>query len=76
MPLIDGIAERIGLDEGLAGLPVVVERAAQQDAHAEVDVDQVGRHQLAVDDDAGRDVHRPAPVRHVLVGVIARRRDC
>ena len=51
--------------------PVVVVRAAQQDADAEVDVDQVGGDQLAVDDHAGRDEHRPAPVGHVLVGVVA-----
>jgi hypothetical protein len=42
-------------------LPVVVIRAAQQDADVEVDVDQVGGDQLAVDDDAGRDEHRLAP---------------
>ena len=65
MPLIDRIAERIGLDEGFAGLPIVVERTAQQDAHAEIDVDQIGRDELAVDDHAGRDEHRPAPIRHV-----------
>ena len=29
------------------------------------------RDQLAVDDDAGRDVHRRAPLVHVLVGVVA-----
>src|SRR4051812_29809433 len=39
MPLIDRIAERIGLDEGLAALPVLVKGAAEQDANAEVDVD-------------------------------------
>ena len=55
-------------------LPVVVERRAQQDADAEVDVDQVVGDQLAVDDDAGRDVHRLAPLVHVLVGVVADRR--
>ena len=71
MPLVDRVAERVGLDEGLALVPVVVEGAAQQDADVEVDVDQVGRDQLAVDDDAGRDVHRPAPVGHLLVGVVA-----
>ena len=50
--LVDGIAERVGLDERLAAFPVVVERAAEQDADAQVDVDQVGGDQLAVDDDA------------------------
>ena len=71
MPLVDRVAERVGLDERLACVPVVVVRAAEQDADAEVDVDQVGGDQLAVDDDAGRDVHRPAPVGHGLVGVVA-----
>ena len=52
-------------------LPIVVEGAAQQDADAEVDVDEVVGDQLAIDDDAGRDVHRPAPVGHVLVAVVA-----
>ena len=52
MALVDRVAERIVLDEGLAVLPVVVVGAAEQDADAEVDVDQVGGDELAVDDDA------------------------
>ena len=52
-------------------VPVVVVRAAQQDANAEIDLHQVGGDQLAVDHDSGGDVHRPAPLGHVLVGVIA-----
>ena len=64
VPLIDWIAERVGLDEGFALLPIIIKRAAQHDAHAEVDLDQVRRHQLAIDDHAGGDVHGPAPLRH------------
>jgi hypothetical protein len=32
------------------------------DPPAEIDLDQIGRDELAVDDDARRDEHRPAPV--------------
>ncbi len=71
VPLVDRVAERIVRDEGLFVFPILVVRAAQQDADAEVDVDQVGRHQLAVDDDAGGDEHRLAPLAHVLVLVVA-----
>ena len=71
MPDVDRIAERILLDEGLLPLPVVVVGAAEQDADAEVDVDEVGGHELAVDDDAGRDEHGPAPLGHVLVAEVA-----
>ena len=54
-------------------LPVVVERVAEQDAHAEVDVDEIVRDELAVDDDARSDEHAPAPVGHVLVLEVAHR---
>ena len=68
---IDRIAERIAADEGLAVVPVVVIGAAEQDADLQVDVDEVGGDQLAVDDDARRDEHGAAPVGHVLVLVVA-----
>ncbi len=58
-------------DELLLPLPVLVVRAAQQDADAEVDLGEVVGDELAVDDDAGRDEHPPAPVRHVRVGEVA-----
>ena len=38
MPLVHGIAERIGLDECLAVLPVVIKGTAKKNANAEVDV--------------------------------------
>ena len=44
--LIDRIAQRIVLDEGLAVLPVVVVGTAQQNADVQIDVDQVGGDQL------------------------------
>ena len=50
--------------------PVAVVGAAEQDPDAEVDVDEVGRHELAVDDDARGDEHLVAPVVHVLVVVV------
>jgi hypothetical protein len=71
MTLVDGVAERILVDEGLRVLPVVVVRAAEQDADVEVDVDKVVGDKLAVNDHAGSYKHLPAPVAHVLVGVIA-----
>ena len=49
---VDRVAERVLGDEHLLVLPVVVERAAEQDADAEVDVDEVVGDELAVDDDA------------------------
>ena len=51
--------------------PVVVERVPEQDADAEVDLDQVVGDQLAVHHDARGDEHLVAPVGHVLVGVVA-----
>src|SRR5438270_13779826 len=71
MPLVDWIAKRIPRYEGLLVLPVVVVRAAQKDADAKIDVDQTGGDQLAVDNDTGRDEHRPAPLLHVLIAVVA-----
>ena len=42
MALVDRIAERVGVDKGFAAfLPVVVIGAAEQNADAEIDVDQV-----------------------------------
>src|SRR4051794_27473554 len=54
MALVDRITERIVGDECLLLGPVVVVGAAEQDPHAEVDVDQVGGDELVVHDDAGR----------------------
>ena len=68
---VDGVAERVGVHERFTHLPVVVERAAQQDAQAEVDLHEVGRQQLTVDHDAGRHKHGPAPVGHPLVRIVA-----
>src|SRR5208337_858654 len=36
--LVDGIAERIGLNKRLSLLPVLIERAAKKDPQAEVDL--------------------------------------
>jgi hypothetical protein len=52
-------------------LPVIVERVAEEDADAEVDIDEVVGDELTVDDDAGGDVHGIAPGRHLLVRVVA-----
>ena len=68
---VDRVAERVPGDEHLLAFPAVVERAAEQDADAEVDVDQVVGDELAVDDDAGRDAHGPAPPGHVPVVEVA-----
>ena len=63
MPLIDRIAERIVLDEDSRRPPSRRKTSCpSRDAHAEVDVDEIGRDELAIDDDAGRDVHLAAPV--------------
>ena len=68
---VDRVAQRVVGDERVLVDPVAVEGAAQEDADAEVDVDQVVGQQLAVDDDAGGDVHRLAPLVHRLVAVVA-----
>ena len=73
MILIHGIAQRILLHKLFAIFPAVVVRAAEKDANVKVDVHQVGGYELVVHDDAGRDVHRAAPLGHFLVGIIA---DC
>ena len=68
---VDRVAQRVVGDERVLVDPVAVEGAAQQDADAEVDVDEVVGQQLAVDHDARGDVHRLAPVVHRLVAVVA-----
>ncbi len=68
---VDGVAERVPGDEHLLVLPTVVERRAEEDADAEVDVDQVVGHQLPVDDDTWGDVHGSAPFGHVPVPEVA-----
>jgi len=68
--VVDGVAEGIAIDEGLLARPVRVVRAAEQDADAEVDLDEIGGHQLAVDHDAGRHEGGPPPVGHVAVVVV------
>jgi hypothetical protein len=71
MPTIDRIAQWIVRDEFFGVLPIVVERTAQHDPQTKIDVDQVGRDQLPVDDDARRYVHGPTPASHAFVAVIA-----
>jgi hypothetical protein len=65
------VAERIVLHEDLLAFPVVVVRAAEQDPDPEVDLDEVGRDELAVDHHAGRHEHAAAPARHVAVLEVA-----
>ena len=71
MALVDRVPERILLDEDLPSRPVVVERRPEQDADAQIDLDEVGRDQLVIDHDSGRHVHLAAPLRHGLVPEIA-----
>ena len=71
---VDGVAERIVGHEDLLVLPVVVERVPEQDADAEVDLDEVVGDELAVNDHPGSHGHRPAPLGHVLVVEVAHRR--
>src|SRR5277367_4853069 len=73
MVLIHGIAQRILLHKLLGILPAVVIRAAEQDAYIKVDVHQIAGYELVVYHDAGRDVHRAAPLSHFLVRILA---DC
>src|SRR6266550_206194 len=74
MAAVDRVAQGVAGDEHLLVLPVLVERAAEEDADAQVDVDQVVGDELAVDDDTGADEHLAAPVGHVLVLEVAVRR--
>ena len=48
--LVDRIAERIVPDEHLACCPNPDKGVAEQDADLQVDIDQIRRDQLAVDD--------------------------
>ena len=71
VPAIDRVPERVLRDEHRLVLPVVVERVTEEDADAEVDLHEVVGDELAVDHDTGRDPHRSAPRRHVLVVEVA-----
>ena len=51
-------------------VPVVEVRRAEQDPDRQVDLDEVGRDQLAVEHEAGRDVPVPAPLGHGRVVVV------
>ena len=68
--LVDGIAQRVAIDERRLVLPPIEVRRPEQDPDHQVDLDQVGRHQLAVDRDARRDVALATPVGHVAVVVV------
>ncbi len=68
--LVDRIPEGILGDERLLVRPVVEVRAAQQDPDHQVDLDQIGRDQLALQHDAGGDVALPPPLGHVAVVVV------
>ena len=68
--LVDRVAERVLGDERLLAGPVVEVRAAEQDADRQVDLDEVGGDQLAVEDEARRDVAVLAPLAHVPVAVV------
>ena len=68
---VDRVPERVPGHEHLLVLPVLVERVTEEDADAEVDVDQVVGDELAVDDDAGADEGLAAPVGHVPVLEVA-----
>jgi hypothetical protein len=51
--------------------PVLVERAPEQDADAEVDFDEIRRHQLPVHHHAWGHEHLAAPLGHVPVLEVA-----
>src|SRR5207253_11197044 len=71
MPLIDRISQRVSLDEGLAVLPVIVVRTAQENAKVQINVDEIVRHQLPIHDNAWRDIHSTSPIGHVFIRVVA-----
>src|SRR5262245_57785992 len=71
MELIDRMAERVSLDKFLRVIPALIKGAAEQNANAKIDLDQIVSDYLAVYDHARRDIHRPAPLGHVLIGVVA-----
>ena len=68
---VDLVAQRIRVGEHLLVFPVAVERVAEQDPQAQVDLDEVVGHELAVDDHAGRHEHLAAPARHRAVLEVA-----
>ena len=68
--LVDRVPQRVLGHVGLLIGPVVEVGGAEQDADHQVDLDQVGRAELAVDHDAGGDVALLTPVPHVRVVVV------
>ena len=69
--LIDRVAERILGHEGRLGVgPVIEVRGTEQDPDGQVDLDQIGRDQLAAEDETGGHVPVIAPLVHVLVLVV------
>ena len=68
--LVDRVAQRVLVDERGLVLPAVEVGRPEQDPDHQVDLDQVGRDQLAVDGDARRDVSPAAPLGHVAVVVV------
>ena len=68
--LVDRVAERVLRDERLLVRPVVEVRGAEQDPDREVDLDEVGGDQLALEHEARRDEPPPAPLGHVAVVVV------
>jgi hypothetical protein len=71
MMLVHRVAQWIVFHEGFRVLPVVVVRTAQQNADVKTNIHKVGGDQLPVHDHTRRDKHLAAPVRHVLVGIVA-----
>src|SRR5690349_22227065 len=71
MAFVHRIAQRIVPDENLFALPVFVIRMAEQDADAEIDLDEIRRDQFSIHDDARGHEHFPPPVGHVAIFEIA-----
>ena len=68
--LVDRVAERVVCDERRLVLPAVEVRGAEQDPDHQVDLDEIGRDQLAADRHARRDVALATPLGHVPVVVV------
>lgn len=72
MSAVHPISQRVGVHEHLLVVPVVIVGVPQQDSDTEVDVDQRGGDQFAVNHHTrGGDEHRPAPILHVLICEVA-----
>src|SRR5262249_40924623 len=71
MARVDGVPERIFGYEDLASLPILVEGMPEQNAQSQIDVHEIRRDELSVDDHPRGHEHSLTPFGHRLVFEVA-----